>query len=357
MTEKLYITGNFDGGNPKSPDHIIRSGESSFTIIPFSEDNDPNYKFKLDIKLFNTSYDVCSGSLLIDWQVSRFNNLRDYLYMKHSQDSEWVYKPMVAHETQVTGDIAIRPGETYICLHPKYNYQDYLDFIRRISENGIVRLELVGRTDENRVVWLIKCNDQQSELKKRVLIVSRIHPYETSGSFCVEGIVDGLLGLLADYPSRKFENYAFYLLPMANPDGVYNGLCKLSKIAGNDLSKEWNDNDTLSNILKNTIDRIRPHIYCEIHNWMFKDVDGLYFLNRMHSKKISRAIPLQKRFGKTWRIALRKKLFALQLHGFKQYCKEKYKSVCAVFELPWFYRSTKDMRQLGFEIIKALTTL
>ena len=82
---KIEISGDFDGGNPKDPESIIQNDERDFTIIPYSEDNDPNYKFRLDVQVKNNPEETRKLYLSIDWVEPQFNHLRNYIYAKHKR--------------------------------------------------------------------------------------------------------------------------------------------------------------------------------------------------------------------------------------------------------------------------------
>ena len=89
--------------------------------------------------------------------------------------------------------------------------------------------------------------------------------------------------------TEALNGYRIHLVPMANPDGVYNGLCKRTGTNGVDLSRELDSNEQTCSVLLQLMDSIRPDIYCEIHNWMLPDVDGIYFLNRFKEQAMARA--------------------------------------------------------------------
>ena len=217
MRDTIQITGNFDGGNPKDPDSIIQTGPNSFTVIPFSEDNDPNYKFRLDIKVFNHTADIIKSDLSIDWQEPKFNPLRDYVYLKHVSDPDWTYVPMRVNGSKTEGQINFRPGETYVCLHPKYSYGDYLRFVSAIEESELIKKEKIGLSAEGREIWMVKIGGEIEHARKKIMLVSRIHPYETAGSYCIEGIVNHFSKNLFTFSISHFTNlqepFTFLLSP------------------------------------------------------------------------------------------------------------------------------------------------
>ena len=354
---KIKISGNFDGGNPKDQNSIIQTAPDTFTIYPYSEDNDPNYKFRLDVQANNDVRETKRLHLFIEWKEPQFNHLRNYIYAKHEEEVDWTLYPMSVEDTGTWGDIDVEPGITHLCMHPKYNYQDYINFINKIPSNGIIKKELIGKTPEGRDLWLLKISNENPVPKKKILFVSRIHPYETSGSFCVEGIVDYFLSKGSELLCDVFRDVAIYLLPMANPDGVYHGLCKLTAPDGIDLSKQVDTSDSNSTLLVKCIDEVRPDVYCEFHNWMFQELDGISFLNWLQTKRFIRNLHSKKLFNKNWKIHLRKIFFSISPHGFKKYCRDKFGSICLCLEYPWRNRNIEDMKKMGIDSLMALTKI
>lgn len=352
----IEITGDFDSGNPKDPRSIIRTGDNSFTIVPFSEDGDPNYKFKLDIKALNGTPRNQKVLLKIEWQDGEYKSLRDYLFARNEEENDWRYLPATVNGTGAMCKIDLAPGETYLCMHPKYSYQDYIGSLNNLDESEEIQKELIGCTTGARELWMIRITPKNLMPKKKMLLVARIHPYETAGSFCMEGIISHLQHNLSSFSADNLPIEVF-LIPMANPDGVFYGFCKKTADHGIDLSKEVNPADSTSALLKTAIDFVQPHIYCEFHNWMFKNADGLYFLNWLQAHRFTGNMPSQSYCRKTWRLALRKKIFSIRHLGFKKYCKEKFGSTCLSVEYPWFGRTVADMKKLGIDTLNALTKI
>jgi murein tripeptide amidase MpaA len=56
-----------------------------------------------------------------------------------------------------------------------------------------------------------------------ILVSARVHPGETPASFAMEGLIKFLLDKkdLRALLLRKY--FTFWIVPMLNPDGVYNG--------------------------------------------------------------------------------------------------------------------------------------
>lgn len=356
-SNEITITGNFDGGNPKTPDAISQTALEAFTIKPFSEDGDANYKFRLDIVATNRTADVKQIKLTIDWDEPVYQHERDYIYMKSEEDHEWRYAPCYIDATSTKCNLDLPPGETYLCMHPNYGYHDYLELIASITPNAIIKKNLIGVTAEDREIWCLRFRKDDKKPRKRLLVVSRVHPYETAGSYCALGIIELFKAPPGEKARRLLDVFDLYLIPMANPDGVYHGFGKLTAISGIDLSKQVELTDKTCRVLKESIDNIMPDMYIEFHNWMYKDIDGIYYLNFFQSRKFIRRMPAQKRSNKTWRPMLRKRVISFPPQGFKEYCKDKFNATVACFEYPWFDRMTSDMEKIGVDTLLALSYL
>lgn len=73
--------------------------------------------------------------------------------------------------------------------------------------------------------------------KTAIIILGRIHPYETNSNWIIEGIIKFLLSD-NEFTERLRSSFVFYIFPMINIDGVINGFNKLS-ICGDDYQNCW----------------------------------------------------------------------------------------------------------------------
>jgi hypothetical protein len=129
--------------------------------------------------------------------------------------------------------------------------------------------------------------------KKYVFVVARQHPGETQGSFVMEGF---LRELLSDSPAARalLRSYIFFVVPMANPDGVYCGNSR-TNVMGRDLNRHWNASSsgvTEVFMMKHVLARVRGQLemVLDLHGHSTKT--GAFFYGNSSVSNLEKAYPL-----------------------------------------------------------------
>lgn len=302
---KILVQVGYDGSCPQNKEGIKQEGKTTFTIFPswrkgegISEE-EKGKGFRLGFEVVNGSNQTEEITLNINWEDEErgYMKYRDFVFVKREKDTEWQLIPALVKGSISIVKLNLPPGKTLLYLNPKYNYADNERFVERVSKNKLVEKSLAGKSQEKRNIWLLRIG--QGETK--VLIMARNHAYESAGNYCVEGMVDWLLSddSLVKYFLSKFS---FYFLPMTNPDGVYNGLSRLTSPKGADLNRVVTVADKTHQTIKKVLDKIKPNLLINIHNWMDKFKDGLLCLNGEFAKKVAFYMPDQIEYGKKWYI-------------------------------------------------------
>jgi hypothetical protein len=158
------------------------------------------------------------------------------------------------------------------------------------------------------------------------------------------------------YALAAVHEYAFHVIPMANPDGVFNGLGRLTAPRGADLTFVGSRPDRLHDVMKQTADRLRPALFVDLHNWQSKQIDGLLGLNVDVRERFTRFMPDQVQFGKQWFIRDPYPTVARPPNEetLGAYCRRCYGTVAVGFEFPWFGRTVDDVRATGRTTLWAL---
>jgi len=256
--------------------------------------------------------------------------------------------------------LSLSPGVTDLGLYPEFNVADLNEFARGCRRRGIT-CESLGRSREGRDILMVTVPPFSADARP-FFIQARDHAYETAGSYCAAGIADFLTGgsALAAYLRSKFR---VMLVPISNVDGVYNGMSRLTWEKGADLCRVSTRPDPSHDAIKAALDRIKPAVYINIHNWTYKLIDGLMPLDASLAERIAAHMPADSAHFKRWKIRTladdykrmgldklspekaRKKHRGNWL--WKHYLNDKYGTVSTAFEFPWFSLNTADMRAKG----------
>ncbi len=115
---------------------------------------------------------------------------------------------------------------------------DHVDqWMRGLESNSYVKRDTIGMSHEGRPVSLLKIGE--SDDQRMIMVISRQHPPEVPGFLAMQAFVETLC---ADTELAKAfrSKYNTYVVPMANPDGVYHGHWRHNR-GGIDLNRDWED--------------------------------------------------------------------------------------------------------------------
>ena len=163
------------------------------------------------------------------------------------------------------------PGpRLFVARVEPYRLSDLDRLLASLRQSPLVDITMIGQTVQGRRLEIVRIGDPQAP--HRVFVRARAHPWESGGSWVVEGLARRLLQ--AD--AQKFlKRYCVYLLPMANKDGVAGGRTRFN-MAGKDLNRNWDkpadpqlapENAALEKWLEGMIHTGQPpHLALELHN-------------------------------------------------------------------------------------------
>lgn len=352
MNEVLLLSADFDGANPKQ-DGIRETANRQFTIDVYSET--PDESFRMETMIVNKSRQKESLRLEINWPTEPFSELRDCLYMKNEAETDWSPVIGLTAPGRTVLELTVPSGKTLLCLHPHYGFDDCERYIAQLESPYLEKL-VAGKSENGRTLWLLKANDAAGPCKN-FLITARNHANESSGSYCIEGMMDWIL---SDDPIARYarKRICFCFMPMTNPDGVADGMARFTGTKFADMNKtpEW--------LMKNrpgalpdkgheachgVLDQLKPAAFMNLHSYLFKYKDEIYGRTEKDIDNFLRFVPDQVEHGKIWRRTVED-----QVAHPTGYCNVKYGTLPLLIEIPWFGRTQSDMRILGVKLIKAM---
>jgi hypothetical protein len=348
------VSGNFDSANPRQ-EGIKQLAPDSFLFHVFSETMLESFKF--DTQITNNDSKPQKIKLEIIWPAKPFSELRDCFYWKHGSAEDWKVIPAQAEAGRSEIVFEVAPGTGILSLHPHYGYENCEKFIADMSHPALKKV-VAGQSDKGRNIWFLKASNLlKPEPEKKFLITARNHANESSGSYCIEGMLHWLLrdNALAKYALSRHE---FYFIPMTNPDGVADGMARHTcKERCTDLNKtpQWHAEnapgalpDKSFTVYYEQLDSIKPTHFMNLHSYLFKFQDELYALSEAEAERFFTFMPHQLEFNKLWKIRVSDhKNFPTG------YCHEKYGTYPLLAEIPWFGRNAASMRLTGERLLKA----
>ncbi|MBN1671053.1 MAG: peptidase M14 [Kiritimatiellae bacterium] len=169
-------------------------------------------------------------------------------------------------------DVTLDAGQLYLARIEPYRISDLENLLAEICDHPLVEIKTIGNTVEGRELELVRVGREQTP--NRVFLRARAHPWETGGSYCVQGLIRSLLRDDAD-AKRYLETYSVCVLPMACKDGVARGYTRFN-VAGMDLNRKWAapadprlapENHALETWFDEMIDSGRPiQLAIDLHN-------------------------------------------------------------------------------------------
>jgi hypothetical protein len=182
------------------------------------------------------------------------------------QKVEWI------EGTRMKVNIHMPSDSLYIARVEPYRLSDLQSLISGIQKEKEVRIIPIGNSVEGRTLEIIQIGKEKTP--HRVFIRGRVHPWEPGSNWVIEGIVKSLL-MNNNTSGNYLKNYSVYILPMANIDGVANGITRFNR-NGMDLNRNLTkpadsrlspENAAMEKWLENMISRdLKPDLAIDFHN-------------------------------------------------------------------------------------------
>lgn len=240
--DQVYFSNQFDGARINQ---ISRNGENSYTITILPENApinpSPWYAFQVWSKK--------KKEVKITFQYPEGNQHR-YSPQISSDGKKW--KPLEAKYIEEIGKgnasfgpesrpkniiMRLKTGKKRLWVSGQelQNSARVFEWMENLAKKKKFQIEDIGKTTEGRPLKMLKMGNLQA--KNMILVISRQHPPEVTGYFAMQFFIEKIAdksGL-----SKEFrKNWAIYVVPLMNPDGVDNGHWR-HNAGGIDLNRDW----------------------------------------------------------------------------------------------------------------------
>jgi len=349
----IQVTTNHEGANPQDDRFVEQTGPLSFTVTPQSEDGDSNYKFAFDVVIENSGKEPVEVALTIDWDEppdvgTMYMGARRSLFL--GSGNAWSEVAGRLHEDMAHFSLPVPPGKHHACLSPPYTSEDLRAFFERAEHLSGTQHIVFGHTAEGRpleALVLDALNGQESVL----LVLGRGHPYETAGSYCVDGVLELLRGKEG---AAMRAHRRVILAPVMNPDGAAHGLCKRTTL-GCDITHEGRGYDdptarAVVELVEETIQAGHGALW-DVHGWMIAQ-DGMNFATGGRGQAIIDEAG-EGLFPRGWKDTEPPSYeFDLYTSNFRRYAAALGMDVL-VTSHPFWGRTPATMRQVGAAVCRA----
>jgi len=372
----VRVTGDFDGGNPKDPSRIRHEGHDVFTVVPTWEDDASRlYGLRLAVMVENPRGTSTAVAVNVDWGTAEHMEYKDVYYLNAEGDEDWTAVTASLRGQVAALEFEAGPGTSYLGLFPMYNYSRYLAFTDALGQRSEATVKLAGKSRQGREIWRVQIPAEPAAGAEPVVFLCRNNACESAGNFMIEGMVRFLFSGEPE-ALELMRHFVFHLLPMSNPDGVFDGLERDTALEdGANLGRMNTAPDPAHQAIRSTLEAVQPKLFVNLHNWMIPDVDGLLCNDELYARRLAELLPhfgeLPRRYHREWyaeegtevedrgdvTVCPVSKLAELHKHSggtWKDFCRERFDARAMALEFPWRGRTVDDMRQIGIAVLKAL---
>ncbi len=211
------------------------------------------------------------------WNGNKSTTVKEQPCFISNDGKNWkAKKTVILDSNRIELTVKMDNDSLFIAKLEPYRLSDLSKLCKQISSNPMVKISTIGKSVEKRDIKLLQIGSDQA--KHRIFLRARAHPWETAGNWILQGLINELLTQTGEN-NNLLKDFCFYMIPIANPDGVARGITRFN-INGQDLNRNWNkpadfnevpENYAVEEFIKNLIEKgNKPDFAIDFHN----DLDG-----------------------------------------------------------------------------------
>ncbi len=228
----LFISNEFEGARMNG---VARTNDTLITVLITPENSpineSPWYAFKL------WSDHPCDIYLRLSYPEKVANR---YLPKVSTDGRAWLALDTNSFQTTVkdlTMKLALGADTMWVAAQEIFTSRHLEEWMGGLETCTYVKRDTIGKSHEGRPIQLLRIGE--SDDQRMIIIISRQHPPEIPGFLAMQAFVEALC---TETPlAESFRSkYNTYVVPMANPDGVYHGHWRHNR-GGVDLNRDWEE--------------------------------------------------------------------------------------------------------------------
>ncbi len=272
------------------------------------------------------------------WAEFGAMSTRTFGYQRHRGRYDVVGGTVDATSTRYR--LTVPKGESYFGSAPWYTNDDAERFCKRAKG----KVETYGTTREGRPLRVLRINEQS---KRSFVIIAREHATETAGSFAIESIVRRI-----ERDAKRYADYNFHIIPVANPDGVANGTKhpQDAPIEVSDLHYcGMSAADPTVVALRHYLCDLRPDAVLNFHGYLLSVPEIICYTKRDLLAMADAVFDDNPKDAPAWYL----KRQAAERRSMMGHCHAAFGTMVALVELPWAGRTIRAAQSLGLSMFDA----
>lgn len=305
-----YIDYNFEFGSPLNW-YVAEDSTVKIDLIYDYERDSPNraaghWYFKV-ITEPGTRLKLALGNMDNIWngkKAAEIGNVEEDVacYISYDKKNWTGLKTSRLQDKVLLVDFISKEKEVYVARIPPYTLSHLEKFLNEIRNHPNVKIMNVGATIELRPLEIIRIGNPDAKIS--VIFRGRAHPWESGGSWFLEGLVREFLN---QNLTEKHPDLCIYIMPMANKDGVARGMTRFN-LAGRDLNRNWDkapdpevdpERFALENFILTLVQKGKsPKLFFDMHNddWGMMGLRPVNKKNELDIEKIKRMKTLMEKY-------------------------------------------------------------
>lgn len=227
----VFVSNDFEGARLNA---IVRCGDSyTAQISPENTpiNDSPWYAFKIWSKKPQT----------IEVHLTYTYGKHRYVPKTSSDRIHWtpLQPPDYVHDSangSATLRLRVGPRPIYVAGQELFTTQDFKKWIDQLRKRKFVHSATIGKSTNGKPIWKFEI-DEGVRSPEYLLVLSRQHPPEVTGTFALISFIDTLCGD-TDLAKNFRRRFKVVVIPEANPDGVEAGNWR-HNLHGVDLNRDW----------------------------------------------------------------------------------------------------------------------